>query len=101
MGTVYLYDALNNSSNVSKTIKTGGDAPIEYTDVAWEDLNFDPTKSGGPAAQRPDDVTINNCFLKEFDSGNNQSCGDSEEIPHKAKLFCNHHNQSIVLHLLL
>lgn len=54
--------------------------------TVWEDLNFDPVRSGGPAANRPDDVTIDNCYYKEFTSANNQSCGDNQEIPHKAKI---------------
>jgi len=62
------------------TLVYNGDSTV------WEDLNFDPLKSGGPAAQRPDDVTINNVFHKEFTSANNQSCGDAEEIEHAAML---------------
>lgn len=49
----------------------------------WEDLNFDVVSSGGPAATRPDDVTINNVFHKEFTSANNQLCGGNKEVPHK------------------
>jgi len=61
-------------------LKLFGDA------TGWEDLNFDVVRSGGPVANRPDDVTINNVFYKEFTSANNQSCGDGDEIPHSAKL---------------
>jgi hypothetical protein len=61
-------------------LKLFGDA------TGWEDLNFDVVRSGGPVAQRPDDVTINNVFYKEFTSSNNQSCGDGDEVPHSAKL---------------
>jgi len=62
------------------TMKMNGDATV------WEDLNFDPTTSGGPAATIPDYVTINNVVHREFTSANNQLCGDGEEIPHKYKL---------------
>jgi len=49
---------------------------------AWEDLNFNPDSSGGPAATAPGDVTINGVFHKEFDSGNDQNCGSVAELPH-------------------
>ena len=52
----------------------------------WEDLNFAVVRSGGPTATRPDDVTINNVYYKEFTSANNQTCGDAQEVPHNAKL---------------
>lgn len=54
--------------------------------TTWEDLNFDPTRSGGPVATRPSDVTINNCFYVEFTNGNNQLCGAVQELPHNYKL---------------
>jgi hypothetical protein len=57
--------------------------------TVWEDLNFDPVRSGGPVANRPDDVTIDSCYYKEFTSANNQSCGDNQEVPHKFKLSTN------------
>ncbi|MDD5435772.1 MAG: hypothetical protein PH343_10120 [Nitrospira sp.] len=62
--------------------------PFKYylPQTVWEDLNFDPVRSGGPVANRPDDVTIDNCYYKEFTSANNQSCGDNQEVPHKAKI---------------
>lgn len=61
---------------------------FEYssTEPAWDDLNFDVVRSGGPVANRPDDVTINNVYYKEFTSANNQTCGAEEEIPHNALL---------------
>jgi hypothetical protein len=54
--------------------------------TVYEDLNFDPSSSGGPAATLPDYVTINNVVHREFTSANNQLCGDGEEMPHKYKL---------------
>jgi len=51
-------------------------------ETVWEDLNFDPTRSGGPVATRPDDVEINNIFHKEFTNANNQLCGSNQEVPH-------------------
>jgi hypothetical protein len=86
MATIKLKDALNVAANVSKAIKSSGTTPIEYTDSVWEDLNFDPERSGGPAATRPGEVTINNVFHSEFTSGNNQLCGAGEELPHHYKL---------------
>lgn len=62
------------------TLKFVGDATVH------EDLNFAVVRSGGPVATRPDDVTINNVYHKEFTSLNNQSCGDGKEIPHSALL---------------
>ena len=58
--------------------------PWENDALVWNDLNFDPTRSGGPVATRPDDVTINNVLHSEFDNGNNQFCGAVEEMPHGA-----------------
>lgn len=52
----------------------------------WEDLNFDPASSGGPAATIPDYVTINNVIYREFTSLNNQLCGSNEEMPHASQL---------------
>ena len=52
----------------------------------WDDLNYDPTRSGGPVATRPDDVTINSVFHTEFTSANNQLCGSVGELPHKYNL---------------
>jgi hypothetical protein len=54
--------------------------------TVWEDLNFDPDRSWWPIATRPDDVTINNVFHKEFTSANNQLCWASQEVPHEYKL---------------
>jgi len=73
-------DTNNTAIETDGTIKFKGSATV------FEDLNFAPIKSGGPAATRPDDVTINNCFYKEFTSANNQNCGDQQELPHHYKL---------------
>ena len=62
------------------TIRFGGDATV------WEDLNFDPERSGGPVATRPGEVTVNNVFYVEFAGGNNELCGAGEECPHNAQL---------------
>ncbi|MBN1226124.1 MAG: hypothetical protein JXA79_03980 [Deltaproteobacteria bacterium] len=62
------------------TMEMNGNATV------WEDLNFDPDTSGGPAVSLPDYVTINNVIHREFTSANNQLCGDGEEMPHKYKL---------------
>jgi len=48
----------------------------------WDDLNFDPNVSGGNPSTLPDNVTIDNCFYKEFTSSNNQTCGSANELPH-------------------
>lgn len=72
------------------TLVFNGDATV------WEDLNFDPVRSGGPVENRPDDVTINNVYYKEFTSANNQSCGDAQEIPHNAKLSATFHGHAHV-----
>lgn len=69
-----------SSFEADGTLLFTGDATV------WEDMNFDPSSSGGPAATLPDYVTINNVIHREFTSANNQICGDAEEIPHKAKL---------------
>lgn len=58
----------------------------QLTIPAWEDLNFDANRSGGPVASRPDEVTINNNFYAEFTSANNQLAGSTEELPHNYKL---------------
>lgn len=59
---------------------------VSRNGTLWEDMNFAVVRSGGPAANRPNDVTINNVYYKEFTSLNNQTCGDSQEVPHKYKL---------------
>jgi len=67
-------------------IITGTAKTLELGTAVWEDLNFDPDRSGGAVATRPAEVLINNVFHSEFDSGNNQLCGGVEELPHKYKL---------------
>jgi hypothetical protein len=72
------------------TIDCGGSGATAKTVVlevpVWDDLNFDPTRSGGAAASKPDDVTINNVIHKEFTSANNQLCGAVQELPHGYQL---------------
>ena len=68
------------------TIDCGTAKTVVLEVVVWEDLNFDPTRSGGAAATRPPEVRINNVLHGEFDNGNDQFCGCSEEYPHKGKL---------------
>lgn len=70
-------------------LTTGAAKTVVYDTSVWEDLNFDPDRSGGPVATRPDDVTINNVFHKEFTSANNQLCGAAQEVPHNYKLSSN------------
>jgi hypothetical protein len=67
-------------------IEADGTTKFVGNATVWEDLNFDPVRSGGPASTRPDDVTINNVFHKEFTSANNQLCGSTQEITHKSML---------------
>jgi len=61
-------------------LKSSGAATV------WEDLNFDPERSGWPTATRPAEVTVNNCIYVEFASSNNQLCGAGEELSHQYKL---------------
>jgi len=68
------------------TIDCGTAKTVVLEVPVYEDLNFDPTRSGGPVATRPDDITINNVIHKEFTSANNQFCGSVAELPHKYKL---------------
>lgn len=63
-----------------------GTMKLNGASTVTEDLNFDPTRSGGPVATRPSEVTINNVFRVEFTSANNQTCGANKELPHKYKL---------------
>ena len=67
---------------LSNKLKTEIESIKKRTRDGHEDLSFDPTKSGGPPSQKPDDVTIDNVFYKEFTSSNNQCCGDTGVIPH-------------------
>lgn len=67
-------------------IEADGTIILHGEATVWEDLNFSVENSGGPTATHPDDVTINGVFHKEFTSANNQNCGSSAEIYHKAKL---------------
>jgi len=57
-----------------------------YGGEVWDDLNFDPSASGGPAVSVPDYVIINDTVYREFTNANNQICGAGEEVPHGAKL---------------
>jgi hypothetical protein len=68
-------------------VKTAINNPNQFTGTAvWEDLNFDPERSGGPVATRPEEVKIGDVFYSEFTSANNQLCGSAEELPHAYKL---------------
>lgn len=80
-GAVYL----GGSTNGVK-INKGGEITLVGTATVWEDLNFDPSSSGGPPVTLPDYVDINNVIHREFTSANNQLCGDGEELPHAYKL---------------
>lgn len=66
------------------TIEADGTIKFEGDATVWEDLNFDPDSSGGPAVTLPDYVVINNVVHREFTSANNQLCGSSKEVPHAA-----------------
>lgn len=68
------------------SVAQGGHVTLNGTATVFDDLNFDPSSSGGPAATLPDYVTINNVVHREFTSANNQLCGDGEELPHSYKL---------------
>lgn len=70
-------------------ISCGNAKTLELQESVWDDLNFDPERSSGPVATRPDEITINNNYYSEFTSANNQLCGSSEEIPHEYKLSTN------------
>lgn len=70
-------------------LTTGAAKTLVYDTVVYEDLNFDPTRSGGPVATRPDDVLIGGCYYSEFTSANNQICGSTAEYPHPGKLGVN------------
>lgn len=67
-------------------IETDGTVVFVGNATVWEDLNFDPVGSGGPAATLPDYVTINDCIYREFTSANNQYFGGCKEIAHAALL---------------
>lgn len=54
--------------------------------TVWEDLNFDPSAHGGPAAFEPDYVAVGNVGYHEFTSHNNQYAIGHREIPHSCKL---------------
>jgi hypothetical protein len=67
-------------------ITTGAAKTLLLNTPVYDDLNFDPDRSGGPVATQPDSVTINNVFHREFTSANNQLCGAVQELPHGYKL---------------
>lgn len=77
---------ITNNTAADVNLNCGTDKTLVLTETVWEDLNFDPARSGGPIATRPDEVTINNVFHKEFTSLNNQLCGATQELPHEYKL---------------
>jgi len=79
-----LYLRAGSSSNNGTIDSTGYRAT--GTAIDWEDLNFDPTSSGGPVATRPDPVIIDSVSYVEFTSANNQHCGDTKELPHGSVL---------------
>ena len=65
---------------------TGTGKTLVLDNEVYEDLNFDPSSSGGPAVSLPDFVVINGVIHREFTSANNQLCGSGQEIPHHYKL---------------
>jgi hypothetical protein len=67
-------------------LTTGAAKTLMLNTPVYDDLNFDPDRSGGPVATQPDSVTINNVFHREFTSANNQLCGAVQELPHGYKL---------------
>jgi hypothetical protein len=77
---------VDSSGHSTATVESDGTIVFDGTGTVWDDLNYDPVRSGGPASTRPEDVIINNVIHKEFDSANNEICGSVAEVPHKAKL---------------
>lgn len=71
------------------TFESDGTLVFNGNATVFEDLNFSPLSSGGAAVSLPDYVTINSTVHREFTSANNQSCGDSKELPHAYKLSSN------------
>jgi hypothetical protein len=67
-------------------VTTGAGKTLVLDTPVFDDINFDPTRSGGAVATRPASVVINSVFHTEFTSGNNQLCGAVQELPHKYKL---------------
>lgn len=57
--TIKLSDALNDSRNITKTIKSSAEIPIEYTDTVWDDLKFPFTQTKQGANLRPDFDYVN------------------------------------------
>ena len=66
-------------------IDSNGNFSFVGAATMFEDLNFSPL-SAAVGVSAPDMVTINNTLHREFTSSNNQSCGDSHELPHSYKL---------------
>lgn len=83
------YIKVDTTSPSDLHLITGAAKTVVYDTSVYDDLNFDPVRSGGPVATRPDEITINNVFYSEFTSANSQLCGSSAEIPHKYKLGTN------------
>jgi hypothetical protein len=75
-----------NADTNAVVIEADGTLRLDGTAVVYEDLNFDPDASGGPAVSLPDFVEINNVIHREFTSANNQKCGCVKELPHSAKI---------------
>ena len=73
----------NIGDNLQANVNRTGNA------TSWEDLNFDPSTHGGPAAFEPDYVAIGNVGYHEFTSLNNQYAIGQREIPHSCKLGSN------------
>ena len=70
----------NIGDNLQANVNRTGNA------TSWEDLNFDPSTHGGPAAFEPDYVAIGNIGYHEFKNTNNQYAIGQREIPHACKL---------------
>lgn len=64
MQTIKLADALNNSANISKSIKTSAATPIEFTDSVWTDLRmpFTQAKQGNTSLPNFDYTNIGLLF---------------------------------------
>jgi len=81
-----IVEKIASSTNKDLTLSTSLNYTAVLENPVYEDLNFDPSASGGPAVSIPDYVTINDVIYREFTSGNNQKCGSGAELPHNYKL---------------
>jgi hypothetical protein len=85
MSAIKLTDALHDPANTTKTVVLGGDKPIEYNTLVWDDLRFGFTQTRRGANLRPAFDEANVALLFEQNKAADKVYIVAQ-FPHKRKL---------------